>query len=109
MLEREEKGTSVGNLMARGKSPIEILNEQLEGAIVLDLTGCKVEELLYYMNKQSPVLAFTGTNSAVLLVGYTSGTVSYYDPQNGLVSQMSWESADEWFAKSGSVFSSYVW
>lgn len=108
MLEREDRGIGVGNLVARGKTPMEIMQEQLSDAVVLDLTGCSVEEVLYYVGNGSPVLALTGTDSAVLIVGYTSGTISCYDPQAGAVNSISREEAQNLFAQAGNVFFSYI-
>ena len=88
--------------------PEEILSEELKEKTVLDLTGCKVEELLYYVSKNTPVLAMTGKNQAVLITGYSSSNINYYDMSSNVTRSMTYGKADEWFAENGSIFLAYI-
>lgn len=108
MLQREDVNISVGALIEGGETPKSILNNTLKDMTVLDLTGCDTEEILYYVSCGSPVFAMTGSNDAVLVVGYDSSTVAIYDPAMGTTYRKPIEDADETFANAGNVFFTYL-
>lgn len=108
MLGKEGFHISVGALVDQGQTPKEVLVNTLKDATVLDLTGCTVDEVLYYVSNGSPVFALTGTNDAVLIVGYDTGGVQLYDPVQGSISRKTVEEADEIFFQAGSVFFTYL-
>ena len=64
---------------------------------MLDISGCTVEEILFYVSQGSPVFAMTGNNSAVLVTGYNSGKIFYYDPIDHTTRAKSYQDADKWF------------
>ena len=80
----------------------------LKDSVVLDISGCTVEEILFYVSKGSPVFAMTGTDSAVLVTGYTSGSIYYYDPQTHSTRSKGYKDADDWFRKAGYIFFTYL-
>lgn len=108
MLQREGVNISVGALIEGGETPKSILNNTLKDMNVLDLTGCDTEEVLYYVSCGSPVFAMSGSNDAVLLVGYDSTSVVIYDPAMGTTYRKSLEDADEIFGNAGNVFFTYL-
>ena len=108
MLEREDINISVSALMQQGQTPIEILQNALREARVLDLTGCNIDEVLYYINNGTPVFAMSDANEAVLLIGYDANYVSIYDPIVNKTYRKNITDADEIFAESGSVFITYM-
>lgn len=78
-LEYEGKKVNVAKEMKDGKSPMDILNKYSGGEAV-DLSGCTVEQLCYMIGKGTPVIAMTGTDSAILLVGYDDKMITYLNP-----------------------------
>ncbi len=88
------------------KTPEEILQDAF-GERMIDLQGCQVSWLLYYINGGSPVLAITGDNTAVLLVGYDTNHVVVYDGIQDRYT-MTMEEAETYFAQRGSRFISYL-
>ncbi len=61
------------DLLRRGKSAVQILEENLEGqAQVLDLGGCSLDAMLYFLNQDIPVLAVLQNGEAVLLTGFNA-------------------------------------
>uniref|UniRef100_UPI004056CBF1 hypothetical protein n=1 Tax=Agathobacter sp. TaxID=2021311 RepID=UPI004056CBF1 len=108
MLMREEKGVCVSDLMQTGQTPAEILETTLTEADVFELSGSTAEELLYYIDRGTPVLALTGNNQAVLLTGYSSTRIFYYNPLTGSTQSASYAEADAMFAAAGSRFIAYV-
>lgn len=108
MLEREGINISVSALMEQGEMPGEILKNALRDAKVLDLTGCKIDDVLYYISNGAPVFAMTSAKEAVLLVGYDANNVTIYDPVKGTTYRKSITEADEIFANAGSIFLTYL-
>ena len=108
MLQREGINISVGALIEGGETPKNILNNTMKDANVLDLTGCSVEEVLYYVSCGSPVFAMTGSNDAVLVIGYDASSVAIYDPSTGTFYRRLMAEADEMFANAGNVFFTYL-
>lgn len=82
VLAYEGKNVDVAGEMANGKSALDILNTH-SGGEALDLSGCTLEELFYVIGKGTPVIAMTGENSAILLVGYSDTTITYINPATG--------------------------
>lgn len=108
MLEKEGINISVGALIAGGETPKSILNNTMKDANVLDLTGCSVEEVLYYVSCGSPVFAMTGSSDAVLIVGYDSSNIIVFDPVLQTTDRRAMTDADELFANAGNVFFTYL-
>lgn len=108
MLEKEGINISVGALIAGGETPKGILNNTMKDADVLDLTGCSVDEILYYVSCGSPVFAMTGSDDAVLVVGYDSNNIVIFDPKVGMSYRKTISEADELFGSAGNVFFTYL-
>lgn len=108
ILEFEEAGLSVNELMQAGQTPYYILNTTLKEELILELSGCGVDELLYYIDQGNPVLAKTGDNDAILLTGYSSTKIYYYDPKTEKTKNMSYEEMDEILYKGGNYFIVYL-
>lgn len=108
MLEREGEGISVTDLTEQGYTPKQVLENTLKNSVVFDLTGCTVEEIIFYVSCQKPVFAMTDADSAVLVCGYTAESVSCYDPDSGQTRSMSMEEADQVFSAAGNVFFTYL-
>jgi len=108
MLMRENAGLSVSELMEAGQTPVEILERSLSDAVILELSGSSMEELLYFIDNGAPVLAKTGSKRAVLLVGYSASYVYYYDPATGATKGVSYETIEELLEDGGRYFITYV-
>ena len=94
--------------LAEGQSVYQILSMALPDETVLDLQGCQIPHLLYYINENHPVLALTGDGSAKLILGYDSVNVTIYDPFGGQTYTMSQEEATQSFVEFGNRFYSCV-
>lgn len=108
MLEKEEINISVNALIAGGETPKTILGNMMRDAQILDLSGCNVEEVLYYVSCGSPVFAMSGSEEAVLLVGYDADNVIVFDSDSGTNRRLGLEEADELFSSAGNVFLTYL-
>ena len=107
ILEKEEINISVSALISQGETPKQILLNTLKDATVLDLTGCTVDEILYYVSNGYPVFAMTGSSDAVLVVGYDANNVVLYDPAMGQTYKRTTADADEMFFNAGNIFFTY--
>lgn len=94
-------------LLERGENALQILQENLEGFTVLNLTGCSVDAVLYYVNQDIPVLALLEDDAAVLLVGFNETSVGIMDPRKGTIERMNTDKCAEWLAQNGSRFITY--
>ena len=108
MLEREGINISVNALLEQGNTPEEILTNTLRDAKVFDLSGCAIDEVLYYVSSGAPVFVMTDADDAALIVGYDSGHVTIYDPNKNATYRKSIADADVTFANAGSIFLTYL-
>ena len=75
---------------------------------MLDVSGCSVDEIIFYVSEGSPVFAMTGNNSAVLVTGYSASHIYYYDPATHTTKSKSFDEADKWFSDAGNIFFTYL-
>lgn len=61
--------------LAQGKTAIQILEENMTGVQVLDLSGCSLDAVLYYVNQDIPVLAILEDGEAVLVPDLMNSTL----------------------------------
>lgn len=108
MLEKEGINISVNALLTQGETPKEILGNAMKDAAVLDLTGCSVDEILYYISNGSPVFAMTGSSEAVLIIGYDSNHLVIFNPKLSMNYREKLEDADDLFENAGSIFFTYL-
>lgn len=108
LLGKEELRISTSPLLASGQTPYEILSDTMKEGRVLDLTGCDVEEILYYVNLGTPVFAMTGTDTAGLIIGYDALNIYVFNGVDGKTEKMELESAKEYFNAIGNRFIAYL-
>jgi len=95
-------------LLQRGMTVAEILADGLPDAQVLDLAGCKLDALLYYVNQDIPVLAMLENGEAVLITGFNEFNVVILDPVKGTLAKMGMNDATTWFEENGNRFVTYM-
>ena len=94
--------------LAEGKSAYEILEELPSGRAV-DLGGCILNQMLYYVNRGCPVLAMTKGGQAELILGYDIyKNLIIYDPLAGENRLMAEEEAERYYGAYGYPFISWV-
>lgn len=95
-------------MLRRGDSVLTILRESLENEQVLDLTGCTLDSVLYYVNKDIPVLAMMEDGSAVLIVGFNEKNTVIMNPETGTVYKVGMNDSASWFEQNGNRFITYI-
>ncbi len=95
-------------LLERGGNVYTILENNLENATVLDLSGCSLDSVLYYVNQDIPVLVMLEDGSAVLLIGFNEMNTVIMNPETGTVYKMGMNDSKEWFEQNGNRFITYI-
>ncbi len=95
-------------MLRQGDSVISILQDNIENIQVLDLRGCILEAVLYYVNKDIPVLATLDDGNAVLIVGFNEQNIIIMDPQTGTVYRKGRNDSIAWFEENGNQFITYI-
>lgn len=95
-------------LLSRGQTVLEIMEDNLEGAQILDLTGCSVDAMLYYVNRNIPVLALMQDGEAVLITGFDEYNTILLEPAIGRLYRMGLNDSAERFSENGNCFITYV-
>lgn len=107
MLANAEVFKNTETLLAEGKTAIEILNENMD-VRVLELTGCSLDAVLYYVNKGYPVMVTLGGEECVLIVGYDEKNTILLNPAEGTIAKMGMNDSRELFAEYGNKYVTYI-
>ncbi len=91
----------------RTKSLVRVLSDNMD-ADVLDLSGCSLSDVLYYVSNGTPVMAMTGEGNAVIIMGYDSKNTILYDPKQERVYKFGMNDSKYLFEKAGNRFITYV-
>ena len=75
---------------------------------VTDLTGCSLDSVLYEVSAQRPVIAKTGTDTSVVIVGYDEYNTYLYDPVKKETYPYGMNDSTDLFQKAGNVFITYI-
>ena len=92
-------------LSAESKSPYEMLEEYVSHP--LNLKSCTLEQVIYFVSNNKPVIAMTYDDKGVVIAGYTLKELTIYDPDIGK-RKVSRHEFEEFFKKSGNRFFTYL-
>ncbi len=95
-------------MLQRGTTAVEILRNNLPDAQILELSGCTLNAVLYYVDREIPVLAMLGDGNAVLIVGFNELNTVLMDPLTGEVYKKGMNDSTEWFEENGNSFITYI-
>lgn len=95
-------------LLSRGESLFTILGSDLQEYTILDLSGCSLDSVLYYVNQDIPVLALLDDGNAVLIVGFNELNIVVMDPTTGTLYKKGMNDSTEWLNDNGNRFITYV-
>ena len=100
-----DQSISPSALTAEGKTPYDMLAEYIENP--LNLRGCTLDQVIYFVSNNKPVIAMTYDDKGVVIAGYTLHELVIYDPDMGkrTVSRSKFE---DFFKKNGNRFLSYM-
>lgn len=92
----------------QGDTVFAILEGDLQNCTILDLSGCSLDAVLYYVNKDIPVLATLEDGNAVLIVGFNELNIVVMDPTDGTLEKRGMNDSTEWLEENGNQFISYI-
>lgn len=95
-------------LLNQGETILSILEDNLPEAQVLDLSGCSLDSVLYYVNQDIPVLALLNGDNGVLIVGFNELNTVLMDPSTGTIYKKGMNDSKEWFEENGNRFITYI-
>lgn len=79
-----------------------------DGALILDARGCTMSQMLYFVDKGWPVLAYVEDGNYVLLQGFDQYNVSLFNPATGQSYKMGLNDGNEYFNKLKNDFISWI-
>lgn len=94
-------------LINRGETVLHILQEALIDSDVLDLTGCELDSMLYYINQDIPVLALMNDGEAYMLIGFNQLSLVVCEPRKGTY-KIGLNEAEKLFIENGNRFITYI-
>lgn len=92
----------------QGDTVFGILESDLQNCTILDLSGCSLDAVLYYVNKDIPVLAMLEDGNAVLITGFNELNIVVMDPVAGTLEKRGMNDSTEWLAENGNQFIAYI-
>ena len=95
-------------LLASGMTISDILEENIEESQALILSGCTLDSVLYYVNREIPVMAMLNDGNAVLIVGFNELNTVIMDPMTGTIYKKGMLDSTQWFEENGNNFISYT-
>lgn len=108
VLKYEGVSRNTQRLLNSGESVFSILGSDLQKCTILDLSGCNLDSVLYYVNQDIPVLALLDDGSAVLIVGFNELNIVVMDPTTGTLYKKGMNDSAEWLNENGNRFITYV-
>lgn len=94
-------------LLNRGDSPQDILTNNLPTGYVLNLTGANMDTVMYFLNRDIPVMALLNNGQAILLVGYNEQNMVWFDPAAGTIYKKGMTESREILEENGNRFLTY--
>ncbi|MEY8338613.1 hypothetical protein AALB16_11425 [Lachnospiraceae bacterium 62-35] len=85
--------------LIRHLNELEGNKEYEDGIIVLNAGQCTMHQMLYYIGRGCPVVAYLGGENYVLLYGYDQYNVSIYDPSDKSTMKMGRKDGEEYFSR----------
>lgn len=108
MLKFEGISRNLEDYRGLGLTAFTALKEYLPEVQMLDLTGCSLDSVLYYINREIPVLAILEDKTAVLIVGFNELNVVLMDPVKGEVYKKGMNDSKAFFEANGNRFITYI-
>lgn len=95
-------------MLERGQNAKQILEDNLKNYEILNLSGCPMDAMLYYVNLDIPVLALKKDGSAVLIIGFNEYNIVLMDPKTGKIFKKGMNDSRAMFEEEGNRFMTYI-
>lgn len=104
---QDEAAERLRELLGSDLSPLEAVNEVSDGRSV-ELNGCSTEQVLYLINRGTPVVAVRQDEKPLVLVGYSETNVTYLDVSGGEQQTVSIQQMDQMMQSRGSIYIGFL-
>ena len=108
ILELEGISRKTQPMLDLGDDAMNILKNSLRQERILDLRGCPLDTVLFYLDQDIPVLALTDSQDVFLITGFNEFNVVLMDPKTGTVYKKGMNDSREMFEESGNQFITYM-
>lgn len=99
----------IPEIVLQGTYDIKTLKKSLKKTgTVINLSGCSLDSVLYEISAQRPVIAKTGADTSVVIVGYDEYNTWLYDPVKKETYPYGMNDSTDLFQKAGNVFITYI-
>lgn len=95
-------------MLEQGQSAMEVLQNNIKNSVILNLKGCTMDAMLYYVNQDIPVLALKDSGESVLIIGFNQQNVVLMDPKTGTIYKKGMNDSRTMFEENGNCFVTYV-
>lgn len=95
-------------LLDKGQTAARILKDNMPESTILELYGCSLNSILYYVDQDIPVLASLGEGRCVLIIGFNEFNVVLFDPMKGAIYKMGMNDSRNLFEDAGNRFMTYI-
>ena len=108
ILELEGISRKTQPLLDMGEDALNILKNSLRQERILDLRGCPLDTILYYVDQDIPVLALMGNQEVYLIIGFNEYNIVLMDPKLGTVYKKGMNDSRAMFEENGNQFITYM-
>ena len=108
ILQYEGISRNTESMLEQGQTAKEILESNLKDYEILNLKGCTLDAMLYYVNQDIPVLALQDSGEADLIIGFNQQNVVLMDPKTGKIYKKGMNDSREMYDKNGNCFITYI-
>lgn len=108
ILELEGISRQAQPLLDGGEDALSIMKNSLRREKILDLRGCPLDAVLFYVDQDIPVLALMDNADAYLITGFNEFNIVLMDPKQGTVYKKGMNDSREMFENNGNQFIAYM-
>lgn len=108
ILSFEDKPKDLAELISQKKPADELISDNLENKEGVNLTGCTLNEMMYYICKGHPVIAKNDDGNYVLVTSFNESLVKYMNPVTGETERKKFSEMAEKFEAAGNEFYTYL-
>lgn len=106
VLKQNHISVQAEKLSEKNKPLLDMLSDYMQRPV--NLKGCSLEQVLYFVSGNKSVIAMTGDHSAVVIGGYTNSRLYLYDPESSHRRTVSRKEYEKIFEAAGNRFISYM-
>lgn len=108
ILELEGISRKTQPMLDIGEDALNILKNSLRQEQILDLRGCPLDTVLYYVDQDIPVLVLMDNQDVYLITGFNEYNIVLMDPKLGTVYKKGINDSRAMFEENGNQFITYM-